>query len=73
MTTFKDYLLYEYDCIIIAEMGVALRHVGLFISTMEATESVTSSLVLRITHGIRHATSKNVPDFKYVYLNGELI
>jgi hypothetical protein len=72
-TTFKDHLLTEYDHIIIAELDVALRPVGPFISTLEATERVTSSLVLPMTHGILHATSKDVPVVKYMYINGELM
>ena len=68
-STFKDHLLTEYDYIVIAELDAALRPVAPFISTMEATERVTSSLVLPMTHGILHATHKDVPVVKYRYLN----
>ena len=72
-STFKDHLLTEYDYIVVGELDAALRLVGPFISTMEATERVTSSLVLPMTHGILHATHKDVPVVKYMYLNGELV
>ena len=38
---------------------------------MEATQRVASSLDRHVTHGILHATSKDVPVGKYIYLNGE--
>ena len=72
-TTFKDHAINDYEWNIIAELDAAIRPVGPFISTMEATQRVTSSLVLPMTHGILHATSKDVPVVKYMYLNGELM
>ena len=72
-TTFKDHAIAEYEWSIIAELDAAIRPVGPFISTMEATQRVSSSLVLPMTHGILHATSKDVPVVKYVYLNGKLM
>ena len=72
-TTFKDHFIAEYEWIIIAELDVAIRPVGPLISTMEATQRVTSSLVLPMTNGILHATSKDVHVVKYLYLKWELI
>jgi hypothetical protein len=72
-TTFKDHAIADYEWKIIAELDAAIRPVGPFISPMEATQRVTSSLVLPMTHGILHATSKEVPVLKYNYMNGELI
>ncbi len=72
-TTFKNNLLSDYDSIVIAELDAALHHVGPFIFTMEATERVSSSLVLPVTHGILHATSKDVLVAKYMYIDGELM
>ena len=72
-TTFKDHAITDYEWKIIAELDAAIRPVGPFISTMEATQRVTSSLVLPMTHGILHATSKEVHVLKYNYLNGELM
>ena len=40
---------------------------------MEATQRVTASLVLPMTNGLLHATSKDVPVVKYMYFHGELI
>jgi hypothetical protein len=40
---------------------------------MEVTQRGVSSLDLPMTHGILHATSKDDPVVKYMYLNGELI
>jgi hypothetical protein len=71
-TTFKDHAIAEYEWNIIAELDVAIRPVGPFIPNMEATQRVTSSLVMPMTHGILHATSKDVSVVNYMYLNGSL-
>ena len=71
-TTFKDHAIAEYEWSIIAELDGAIRPGGPFSSSMEATHRVTSSLVLTMTHGILHATSKDVLVVKYMYLNTEL-
>ena len=56
----------------IADLDAVLRPVGPFISTMEATERVTSSLVIPMTLGIIHATCKDVLVQHYTYTNGVL-
>ncbi len=67
-TTVKDRLLSDNDYIVTAELDATLCSVGPFISTMKGTERVTSSLILPMTHGILHATSKDVLVVKYMYI-----
>jgi hypothetical protein len=71
-TTFDNYKLTDYDWLSIDDLDAALRPVGSFIITMEATERVTCSLVLPMVYAILHATSPDVPVQRYVYVNGEL-
>ena len=51
----------EYEWTLVSQLDAALRHVGPFIATMEASEKVTCSLVIPMTLAIIHATSKDVP------------
>ena len=71
-TTFSDYIIADYDWIVIADLDAILRHVGPFISTMEATKRVTISLVIPMTLAIIHATSRSVPVQRYTHENGKL-
>ena len=64
--------LNEYEWAIVSELDGALRPVGPFIATMEASEKVTCSLVIPMTLAIIHATSKDVPILCYSYEFGEL-
>ena len=63
----------EYDWNATCDLDAVLRPCGPFISTMESTNRVSSSLVLPMTYAILHATSSDVPLQRYVYVNGELI
>jgi hypothetical protein len=60
----KEFLN-EYECIMVSQLDAALRPVGPFIATMEASEKVTCSLVIPMTLAIIHATSKDVPILCY--------
>ena len=71
-STFTDHNLQDYDWILIGDLDAVLRPVVPFISTMEATERVTVSLVIPMTLAIIHATSKEVPVQRYTYTNGVL-
>ena len=62
----------ECEWVIVSHLDAALRPVGPFIATMEASEKVTSSLVIPMTLAIIHATSKDVPVHCYSYEFGEL-
>jgi hypothetical protein len=57
-TTMQDHVIDEYEWCIIGELDATVRPVGPFISTMEATERVISSLVLPMNFGLLHATNK---------------
>ena len=70
--TFDNHKLSEYDWLSIGDLDVVLRPCGPFISTMEATERVTCSLVLPMVHAILHATRPEVLVQCYVYVNGDL-
>jgi hypothetical protein len=71
-TAFNDHTLTEYEWIMIAELDAALRPCGPFISTMEATERVTMSLVIPMTLAILHATCRSTPIQVFEYSDGEL-
>jgi hypothetical protein len=71
-TTMQDHIIDEYEWCMIGELDAVVRPVGPFISTMEATERVTSSLVLLMTSGLLHATNKLVPVLRLVYKHGVL-
>ena len=71
-TTFTDHLLEEYDWLLIADLNAVLRPVAPFISTLEATEKVTSSLVIPMVMALLHATSESTPVLRYTYTYGEL-
>jgi hypothetical protein len=68
----EQEFLSEYEWAVVSELDGALRPVGPFISTMEASEKVTCSRVLPLTLAIIHATSKEVPILCYSYEFGEL-
>ena len=71
-TTFDNHVFTEYEWHSIGDLDAALRPCGPFISTMEATERVTCSLVLPMVHAILHATSPDVVVRRYnMYVNGE--
>ena len=72
-TTFENHIFDEYDWIIVADLDAAVRPCGPFISTMEATERVTISLVIPMTLAIIHVTSTSVPVQRYTFTNGELV
>jgi len=57
----KNKILEEYDRVVVSHLDAALWPVGPFIATIEASEKVTSSLVIATTFAIIHATSKDVP------------
>ena len=71
-TSFENHLLEEYDWLLIADLDAVLRPVGPFISTLEATEKVTSSLVIPMVMAILNATSETTPVLRYTYTFGEL-
>ena len=71
-TAFHDHTLHEYDQSMIAELDAVLRPCGPFISTMEATERATMSLVIPMTLAILHATCRTTPVQVFKYSNGEL-
>jgi len=56
--SFENHLLDEYDWLLIAELDAVIRSVGPFISTLEATEKVSFSLVIPMVIAILHATSE---------------
>ena len=62
----------EYEWTLVSQLDAAIRLVGPFIATMEASEKVTCSLVIPMTLAILHATSKDVPILCYSYEYGEL-
>ena len=64
--------LEEYEWVVVSHLDAVLRPVGPFIATMEASEKVTSSLVIPMTLAIIHATSRDVPVQVYSYEFGEL-
>ena len=70
--TIEQNFLEEYDWVLVSQLDAALRPVGPFIATMEASEKVTSSLVIPMTLAIVHATSLEVPVQCYSYEFGEL-
>jgi hypothetical protein len=57
---------------LIADLDAVLRPVGPFISTLEATEKVTSSLVISMVLAILNATSETTHVLRYTYTFGEL-
>ena len=69
-TVAQDHVFDEYEWCMIGALDAVVRPVGPFISTMEATERVTSSLVLPMTNGLLHATSKSAPIVRYMYDHG---
>ncbi len=69
---FEDYHLDDYDWKLIADLDAVLRPVGPFISTMEATQKVTSSLVIPMVMAILHATNESNPVLRYSYTYGDL-
>ena len=71
-TTFTDHLLEEYDWNLIADLNAVLRPVAPFISTLEATDKVTSSLVIPMVMALLHATSEGTPVLRYTYTYGDL-
>lgn len=70
--TIEKNFLEDYDWVLVSHLDGALRPVGPFIATMEASEKVTSSLVIPMTLAIIHATSPEVPVPCYSYEFGEL-
>jgi len=56
----------------IGELDAAVRPVGPFIFTMEATQRVTSSLVLSMTSGLLRATNKLFHVLRLMYKHGVL-
>ena len=71
-TAFNDHTLLEYDWIMIVELDAVLRPCGPFVSTMQATQRVTMSLVIPITLALLHATCRTTPVQVFEYSNGEL-
>ncbi len=57
-TNMQDHIIDEYEWCMIGELDAVVRPMGPFISTMEATVRVTSSLFLPMTSGLLHATNK---------------
>ncbi len=53
--------LEEYEWVVVSHLDAALQPVGPFIATMEASETVTSFLVIPMTLAFFHATSRDVP------------
>ena len=49
----------EYDWVVVSHLDAALRLVGQSIATMEASEKVTSSLIISMTLAVIHATRKD--------------
>ena len=70
-TSFSDHAFSEHDWCMVADLDAVVRPCGPFISTMEATERVTMSLVIPMTLAILHATSRHVPVEVFEYVNGE--
>ena len=56
--TIENNILDEYNWVVVSHLDAALRPVGLFIATMEASEKLTSSLVIPMTLAILHAKEK---------------
>jgi hypothetical protein len=71
-TAFENHLLEEYDWLLIADLDAMLCPIGRFISTLEATEKVTSSLVIPMVLAILNATNETTPVLRYSYIFGEL-
>lgn len=71
-TTVDKYFFDDYDRLLIGDLDAVLRPVGPFISTMEATEKVTSSLVIPMVMAILHATNETTPVLRYAFSFGEL-
>ena len=71
-TNFTDHLLDEYDWNLIGDLNAVLRLVAPFISTLEATEKVTSSLVIPMVMALLHATSEGTPVLRYTYTYGDM-
>jgi hypothetical protein len=71
-STFSDHSIIDEEWTTIADLDAVLRPVGPFITTMEATERVTISLVIPMTLAILHATSREIPVQRYTYINGVL-
>ncbi len=67
----QQEFLDEYEWTIGSELDGALRPIGMFIATMEASEKVTCSLDITMTPAIIHATSKEVPILCYSYVFGK--
>jgi len=65
-------LLEEYDFLLIAALDVVLHPVGHVISTLEATEKVTSFLVFPMVIAVLNATSETKHVFRYTYTFGKL-
>ena len=68
----EQEFLDKYEWAIVSELDGALRQVGPFLVTMEASEKVTCYLVIPMALAIIHATSKEVPMLCYSYEYGEL-
>jgi hypothetical protein len=71
-TIFSDQKFSEYDWCMVGYLDVGLRPCCPFISTMEATERLTMSLVIPMTLAILHATSRHVQVEVFEYESGEL-
>ncbi len=70
--TIDKHFLDEYEWIIVSQLYDDLRPVGPIIATMEASEKVTSSLVIPMIFAIIHDCSKEVSLLCYSYGYGEL-
>ncbi len=65
-------MLEEYDWLLIADLDAMLLPVGPFLSTLEATEKVTSSFVIPMVMAILNATSETTRVLRYTYNFGKL-
>ncbi len=70
-TSFSDHAFSERDWCMMADLDVVDRPCGPFISTMEATEHGTMSLLIPMTLAILHATSRYVPVEVFEYVSVE--
>jgi hypothetical protein len=64
--------LEEYDWVVLSNLDADSRPVGRFVATMEASQKVTSFLIIPMTLAIIHATSEDVHVHGYSYEFGEL-
>jgi len=67
-----DHLLDEYEWNLIGNLNAVLRLVAPFISTLEATKKVTSSIVIPIVMVLLHATSESTLVLCYTYTYGDM-